>query len=129
MSRRDKILNLVMIAGLLLICIAVVGSPVNLEEQHIPEILSGTISGISLVIGFTGTVLALMFQKRGSKQLGVDLETAVLLLAIPILSLLMMYYYLAVGISLQIAFKWSIINLALSFCIHLSLLRTLVTES
>lgn len=117
-----------MLSGVFGISYAVWITPINLKPEYIPEILSGITACISIMIGFTPAILAIMF-KKGLGISPKEFDIAIMSLAIPIVLLLLMYYYLVIGLSLENALRFAVTNLAVSFGIFFSLIKTFVQKN
>ena len=103
-------------------------TPINLKPEYIPEILSGITACISIMIGFTPAILAIMFNK-GSGISPKEFDIAIASLAIPIVLLLLMYYYLVIGVSLENALRFAVTNLAVSFGIFFSIIKAFIQKN
>lgn len=89
---------------------------IPLNPQYIPTILNGLVSSISILIGFTATVIAILFRKEQSKSSRYEYEAMLMFLALgPVLLLTGMYFLLITEADLQFALKLAMINLLVAF--------------
>lgn len=87
-----------------------------LETQFIPTVLNGVTTSISLIVGFTATTIAIMISKpfkpvENKYRIGFT----TVMLATPIFILFVTYFEL-MNAEYQLALKYAMIGLIISFC-------------
>ena len=100
---------------------------VALNPQDIPTILNGLMSSVSIMIGFTATIIALMFRRKGSElPQGLHLDVVIMLLGFVIVLIFNVYYYVIMKADFQSAIRVAFTALTLSYCILAHILYRLM---
>jgi len=98
---------------------------ITLEPQHVPSILEGLTSSVSIMIGFTGTILAIMFQRKDFRPSPIFLQIIITSLVISVCLLVLTYYSLVMMARFEEALRYAMLDLILTYCILLNLLNFL----
>jgi len=125
MSESSRIAHLLVFLFLLSVAIVLLIQPINLERSDIPSILEGLTSCISIMIGFTATIFAIMFQRNISRFSYRDISQILVSLMFPMGILVFVYFSLVLGMSLYDALKLATFDLVVTFLIFFYLLNFL----
>ncbi len=116
----------IMIILLLFVCsLGVFVIEMTIEPEYIPSILEGLTSSISIMIGFTATILAIMFQRSKLRLSPLYLELVITAMMLSICVLFLTYFTLVMQGNFQQALRYGMFDLILTFCILTSLLNFL----
>jgi len=125
MSNQGYAVFIISFLTILSISIGLWLNPINLKPDHIPSILEGLISSISIIVGFTGTILAIVLQSKDFKLSRRDLSRALLLMMAPVVLLVVMYLHLVQYGNLQDALRIATSTLVVAFFIFFGLINFL----
>ena len=98
---------------------------ITLEPQYIPSILEGLTTSVSIMIGFTGTILAIMLQRKDLRLSRIYFHLVVTLLIISACLLVLTYVSLVGEANFQKALRYAMLDLILSYCTLAGLLNFL----
>lgn len=114
MSSLD-VLVIILMTLLLMFCPIILLHEIALESEDIPTIMNGLVSSISIMIGFTATILTLKMRREDLKLTGWGI--ALFLFVVPMLLLFLTYILLIWEDNPQPALRCAMLDLIISFAI------------
>jgi hypothetical protein len=76
--------------------------PINIDAQHIPTLVNGITSSISVIVGFSGVIIGVMFREsENNREARMFLMFAVVALAVPLASLYTTYVFLTMNLDVN----------------------------
>lgn len=114
-----------MLSGVVLFAVAFIAifQETHIEPQNIPAVVNGLTSSLSIVIGFSGAIIGILYREIGeaNREAKNSLFAAIVVLIIPVFLLLTTYNFLILGMY-SLALKYGFISLILTLYIFVALI-------
>jgi cytochrome bd-type quinol oxidase subunit 2 len=101
---------------------------IKVNDQVIPTLVNGITSSISVVVGFCGVIIAIMFREIDDIKAKKFLFVAIILLLIPLTMLWSTYSFLTMNMS-ELAIRWSLSALISALYIFIAVVIYIVRET
>lgn len=116
MSKAQTALDIFLLVFAFFNILGILNGDIVLDTQFVPTTLNGVTSSVSLIIGFTATILAIAVSKPQFRDVS-RIKAIIILLLFPIIFLMRAYVELLYYTNYELALKNAQIGLIVSFVI------------